>query len=192
MNIEQLKKLLQELRLYLDSTQKKKWNRSLPFDEELFDRWERAKSLGFGENTSIYQNSLVFGDVKVGKETWVGPFTILDGSGGLEVGDNCSISSGVQIYTHDTVNKRVSDGKEEIKRERTKIGNSCYIGPMAIIGKGVTIGNNSIIGTLSHVNKDIPPYSIAAGTPAKIIGQVETGKDGKVRRVYFKKGKNGK
>ena len=187
MNIEELKKLLRELGTHLDSKQKEKWNRSLPFEEELFDRWERAESLGFGEKTSIYQNSLIFGDVKVGKDTWIGPFTILDGSGGLEIGDNCSISSGVHIYTHDTVDKRVSDGKAPVKKERTVIGKSCYIGPMAIIGKGVTIGNNSIVGTLSYVSKDVPPYSIAAGTPAKVIGKIEVDKDGKVNRIYFEK-----
>ncbi|MEK7535890.1 MAG: acyltransferase [Patescibacteria group bacterium] len=187
MNIEQLQKLLQELGSHLDKLQKEKWNRSLPFDEELFDRWERAKSLGFGEKTSIYQNSLVYGDVVVGRDTWIGPFTLLDGSGGLEIGDNCSISSGVQIYTHDTVAKRVSDGKAPIIREQTKIGSSCYIGPMAIIAKGVTIGNNSIVGTLSYVNKDIPSYSIAVGTPAKVIGKVEIDENGEVKYNYFNK-----
>ncbi|HEY9582896.1 MAG TPA: acyltransferase [Candidatus Paceibacterota bacterium] len=187
MDIEQLRQLLRELGSHLDSLQKEKWNRSLPFEEGLFDRWERAKSLKFGENTSIYQNSLIFGDVKVGKDTWIGPFTILDGSGGLLIGDNCSISSGVQIYTHDTVDKRISNGKAPIIRAQTKIGNSCYIGPMTVIGKGVTIGNNSIVGTHSFVNKDIPAYSIAVGTPARVIGKVEIDGEGNVKHVYFEK-----
>ena len=90
-----------------------RWQRDLPLEELLFDRWERARSLGFGEGTSIYHNRYVFGDVRVGKHTWIGPFTVLDGTGGgLQIGDYCSISAGVQIYTHDSVAWAVSGGKE--------------------------------------------------------------------------------
>lgn len=83
----------------LRKTVKEKWDRNLPFADELFDRWERAKFLGFGENSSVYDSCLIIGSVKVGKNTWIGPFTVLDGSGGLEIGDNCSISSGANIFT---------------------------------------------------------------------------------------------
>lgn len=46
-----------------------RFNRDLPFEELLFDRWERARALGFGDKTSVYQQSYVFGDVKVGEST---------------------------------------------------------------------------------------------------------------------------
>jgi UDP-3-O-[3-hydroxymyristoyl] glucosamine N-acyltransferase len=68
-------------------------DRSPPFPEGLFDRWEHAKRLRFGEGTSIYNDSLVYGDVKVGENTWIDPYTLLDGSGGLSIGDYCSISA---------------------------------------------------------------------------------------------------
>ncbi len=87
-----------------------RWDRDLPFDELLFDRWERARSLGFGEGASIYHSALVYGDVVVGPSTWIGPFTLLDGSGGLRIGRNCSISAGVHIYSHDTVKWALSGG----------------------------------------------------------------------------------
>ena len=61
----------------------------------------------------MYDNVLVLGDVIVGRNTWIGPGCILDGSGGgLEIGDWCSISAGVQIYTHNTVNRSISLGSE--------------------------------------------------------------------------------
>ena len=125
---------------------KEQWNRSLPFADELLDRWERAKFLGFGEGTSIYDSSLVIGDVKVGRNTWIGPFTILDGSGGLEIGDYCSISSGVQIYSHDSIKWALSGGKAEYERAPVKIGDCCYIAPNTVITKGVSIGSYSLIG----------------------------------------------
>ena len=70
-----------------------KWKRDLPFEELLFDRWERAKHLGFADGANIYHNSYVYGDVTVGKETWIGPFTLIDGTGGLEIGNYCCISA---------------------------------------------------------------------------------------------------
>lgn len=184
MTKKELEKKLKELHAFLRKELMKKWKRSLPFEEELFDRWERAKYLKFGEGTSIYQLSYVYGDVKVGKNTWIGPLTILDGSGGLEIGDNCSISIGVQIYSHDTVKWVLSSGKHKYEYGKTKIGNCCCICPNSVIKKGVTIGGHSVIATGSFVNKDIPPYSIVAGVPAKVIGKVKVYKNGKVELVY--------
>lgn len=166
---------------------KEQWNRSVPFADELLDRWERAKFLGFGEGTSIYDTSLVIGDVKVGRNTWIGPFTILDGSGGLEIGDYCSISSGVQIYSHDTVKWALSGGKADYERAPVKIGNCCYIGPLGIITKGINVGGHSLIGAHSLVNKDIPPKSIAFGIPAKVVGKVEINEEGNVKLYLSKK-----
>ena len=143
--------------------------RFLPLDEEQSDRWERAKELGFGKGTSIYANSYVYGTVKVGKNTWIGPFTILDGSGGLEIGDYCSIAPGVQIYTHDSVMWAVSGGKHIVKREPVKIGNCCYIGPNTTIAKGVTIGDRVIVGANSFINKDVVSDVKISGNPATMM-----------------------
>lgn len=151
---------------------KKEHDRVLPLSENYIDRWEKAKFLGFGEGSSIYDSSLVFGNVKVGKNCWIGPNTILDGSGGvLEIGDGCDISAGVQIYTHDTVNKVTSGG--EIKKDSVSIGKHCYIGPNVIISLGVRIGDNVIVGANSFVNRDIPSNSKGHGTPFKVIAKLK-------------------
>ena len=147
----------------------KKWNRDLPIEELLFDRWERAKKLGFGNGTSIYHSSYVYGDVKVGEYSWIGPFTILDGTGELEIGSYCSISAGVQIYTHDTVNWALSGGDEPYEYAPVRIGDRCYIGPNTVICKGVSIGDGCIVGANSVVLSDILAGSKAWGCPAKIV-----------------------
>ena len=164
---------LKELHEQLMKAQKDRWDRSISFVDELFDRWDRAGFLGFGQGTSIYQDSLVLGDVTVGKDTWIGPFTILDGSYSLTIGSNCSISAGVQVYTHDTVKKRILGGKGEKRKGSTKIGDSCYIGPLSVIAAGVTIGDHVIVGAHSFVSSDIPPYSVAFGVPARIKGTIK-------------------
>jgi len=141
--------------------------RVLPLNELLTDRWEKAQFLGFGKGTSIYDSSIVIGDVKVGVNTWIGANTVLDGSGKLEIGSNCSISIGVQIYSHETVEWAISGGEKPYKYQKTIIGNNCYIGPNTIISKGVTIGEGTIIGANSFVNKSFPKGSKIAGNPAK-------------------------
>src|SRR5204863_7859634 len=120
---------LHALHDFLFSEFKKQFNRSLPFADEVFDRWERAKKLGWGEGSSVYDSSCIFGDVSVGKRCWIGPFTIIDGSGGLTIGDSCTISAGVHIYSHDNLKQTLSGGKFSIEHAPVSIGNCSYIGP---------------------------------------------------------------
>jgi acetyltransferase-like isoleucine patch superfamily enzyme len=171
-DIQEQKVLGWLLRIFkiLFNGKKDKFNRGLSFGDCFVDRFEKAKALGFGEGTSVYDNVLVLGDVRVGKNCWIGPNVILDGSGGLEIGDNCSISAGVQIYSHDSVDWAISGGRNEYKYKKTKIGNNVYIAPNVIIQKGITIGNKVIIGANSFVNCDIPNNSKAYGSPVKIQG----------------------
>lgn len=163
-----------------------KWKRDLPFDELLFDRWTRAASLGFGADASIYHHSYVYGDVQVGEHTWIGPFTILDGSGGIRIGRYCSISAGVQIYTHDSVRWALSAGQAEYDRAPVAIGDCCYIGPQAVIAKGVRLGDHVVVAAGSFVNRDVPAYSIVAGAPCRAIGRVVI--DGTTVRLDFDAG----
>lgn len=146
-----------------------KWRRTLPFGDYVSDRWTRAAELGFGEGSSVYDSVLVLGDVQVGARTWIGPFVVLDGSGGLSIGDNCSISAGVQIYSHDSVQWAVSGGTAPYDRAPTRIGNRCYLGPNTVVAKGVTIGDGAVIGANSLVLSDIPAGAKAYGTPCRIV-----------------------
>jgi acetyltransferase-like isoleucine patch superfamily enzyme len=179
---EQLQAALVSLYDDLRADSRSRWRRDLPLEELLFDRWERAASLGFGERTSIYHSSYVYGDVAVGSNTWIGPFVLLDGTGGLTIGDNCSISTGVQIYTHDTVKWAVSGGSAAYEHSPVSIGSSCYIGSQSVIAKGVSIGDHCVIGACSFVNRDVPPNTIAGGVPIRRLGRVEI-QDGEVDLV---------
>ncbi|WP_229955036.1 acyltransferase [Parasphingorhabdus litoris] len=163
--------LLNNLKNFWQSRHKvieEKFDRSLPFGDYIVDRWEKAQALGFEEGASVYDNVCVFGDVQVGKNSWIGPNTILDGSGRLMIGSHCSISAGVQIYSHDTVAWAISGGKDAYEYGTTRIGDDCYIGPNTIIAKGVQIGDRCIVGANSLVLNDIPNDSKAWGNPAKL------------------------
>ena len=151
---------------------KEKFNRVLPVGDLISDRWEKAKFAGFGEGTSVYDSTVILGDVSVGENTWIGPFVVLDGSGGLKIGNNCSISAGVQIYSHDSVKWAISGGMEKYEYAKTSIGNNCYIAPNVVIAKGVELGDGCIVGTNSFVKESFPSGSKIAGNPAKIINSL--------------------
>ncbi|MEO5670664.1 MAG: acyltransferase [Ramlibacter sp.] len=146
--------------------------RSLPLADYVVDRWEKAAELGFGQGTSVYDSVLVLGDVIVGRNTWIGPFVVLDGSGGLSIGSNCSISAGVHLYSHDTVQWAVSGGTAAYEHAPTSVADNCYIGPHTVVAKGVSIGKGCIVGANSVVLTSLPDGSKAAGNPCRIIGQV--------------------
>ena len=149
---DEIRALLKSLR----QSMRDQFNRHVSIQDLLSDRWETAEFYGFGQGSSCYNNVLIIGDVTVGKNTWIGPNVILDGSGGLEIGDYVSISAGVQIYTHHTVNWSTSMGRAKISKMPTRIGNGVYVGPNSVIQQGVSIGDRSVIGAMSFVNKDVP------------------------------------
>jgi acetyltransferase-like isoleucine patch superfamily enzyme len=154
----------------LDQYQRERWHRHVTAGDAVIDRWERARQLGFGAGSSVYDSALVIGDVRVGRNTWIGPHTVLDGSGGLSIGDWCSISSGVQVYSHDSIARALSGGEFPVARASSSIGSNTYIGPSAIIAKGVAIGSKCIVGAASLVLDTLPDGSVAYGTPATVVG----------------------
>lgn len=159
---------------------KDRWKRVLPFGEVFTDRWEKARLLEFGEGASIYDSAVVIGDVKVGAKSWIGPNCVLDGSGGLTIGATCSISSGVQIYSHDTVEWAVSGGVAPYRQQATEIGDHVYLGPNTVVAAGSSIGTGCIVGAQSFVKGELAPYTFAAGCPARVLGRVSVAEDGSV------------
>ena len=136
-----------ELYSSLRSEKKKKWDRVLPFQELISDRWELAEYMNAGKNASVYNNSYIYGNVKIGKNSWIGPYTILDGSGSkLIIGDYVSISAGVHVYTHNVVKSMLSGGKIPYEKKSVSIGSNTYIGPNVIISMKGDVGNRCVIG----------------------------------------------
>lgn len=162
----------------------KKYKRVNPFYEDFTDWKERGKFLFGKTNVTVYGSSNVAGDVNVGNNTWIGPYTALDGSGGLNIGENCSISSKVNIVSHDTVKWALSGGIEAYEYASISIGNNCFIGTGAFIGKGVTLGNHCLVAAGAVVTKSFPDFSIIAGIPAKKIGKVLLNDEGKITLSY--------
>lgn len=163
-----------------------KYNRVLPSGEYIFNRFDKGDYLNCGKNSSVYDTSVVMGDVEIGDNVWVGPYTLLEGSNGkLKIGNYVSIDAGVMVYTHDSTKYYVSGGTEAFVKGDVTIGDYTVIGTMSMIGCNVSIGEHCVIGAHSFVNKDIPANSIAVGTPVRIIGKVIIDEEGKVSFAYF-------
>ncbi|MEK9613580.1 MAG: acyltransferase [Flavobacteriaceae bacterium] len=161
-----------------------KYSRVNPFIEDLTDWKERGKYLFGKENVTVYGSSNISGNIEVGENTWIGPYTALDGSGGLIIGKNCSISSKVNIVSHDTIKWALSGGLEGYEHAPIRIGDNCFIGTGAFIGKGVSIGNNCLVAANSVVTNDFDDFSIIGGIPGKKIGKVLVTDDKKVKLVF--------
>lgn len=90
----------------------------------------------------------------------------------LCIGDNTIIAGNVLITTENHGMNPESElpyARQPLTSKRVKIGSNVWIGQNAVILPGVEIGDNSVIAAGSVVTKSIPPYCIAAGTPAKVI-----------------------
>jgi acetyltransferase-like isoleucine patch superfamily enzyme len=175
----ELHALDQELR----ERKRREFDRDLPFQELVFDRWERARSLGFGEGSSVYHDACFFGDVDVGSNVWIGPWTMIDGSGGgVRIGDGCTIAAGVHIYTHDNVLATLSGGSLPFHTGGVTIGERTYVGAQAAILAGVSIGSMCVVGAHSLVTEPVPDRAVVLGSPARIRGRVE-GVDDTVRVI---------
>ena len=111
------------------------------------------------------------GRVSVGEKVNIGTFSFLAGYGGLSIGDNCAIASHVVIttYRHLFSDKTVPIRDQEVEFGPVAIEDDVWIGTHALIMPGVRIGGGSVIAAGAVVTKDVPPRSIAAGVPARVI-----------------------
>jgi len=109
--------------------------------------------------------------LKIGNNSSIGPYSYIGCSGLIEIGNNVIMSPRVSIYAENHLYAGLDQPimKQGVKREFVRIEDDCWIAANTVILSGVTIGKGSVIAAGSVVNKDVPPYSVVAGVPAKVI-----------------------
>jgi acetyltransferase-like isoleucine patch superfamily enzyme len=122
---------------------------------------ERNVDIGCLEDTSIH----------IDEDTFIAPNVCIEGPGDIKIGKHCLIASHSGIYAN---NHNFADPIEPIKyqgitRKGIVIEDDCWLGHGVTVLDGVTIGKGSVIGAGAVVNKDIPPFSVAVGIPARVI-----------------------
>lgn len=130
----------------------------------------RLSGIAIGDGSSIHMGARFYkpANIRIGNDTIIGEGVILDGRAQLTIGDHVDFASEVMVYNsqHDTG----SDDFHAISAP-VVIEDYVFVGPRAIILPGVTIGKGAVVAAGAVVTKDIQPFEIVGGVPAKVIGE---------------------
>jgi len=125
-------------------------------------------SVGRGSIIHMWANFFDPKGVSLGEDTIVGDHCFLDGRAQLKIGAHTDIASQVLIY-----NSEHDLAAEDFRAitSPVEIGDYVFVGPRAIILPGVKIGNGAVVAAGAVVTKEVPPFKIVGGVPAKEIGE---------------------
>ena len=136
------------------------------------------RSIMIGDNSEIHEYCVLrtfskTGYIHIGQNTSLNRNGMIWGAGGITIGNDVRIGPRVNIATNNHIfqDRNQLIRKQGVTTEKVVIEDDIWIGANVTILAGVTIGKGSVIGAGSVVNKEIPPYSIYAGIPAKKIGE---------------------
>lgn len=102
--------------------------------------------------------------LRLGFRTDIGAFTYINAKFGVWIEDDVQLGSHCSVYSVSTIDGKT--GKVTLKK-------NCRIGSHSVLMPGVTVGENSIVGAFSFVNKDIPDNVVAMGVPAKVVKKID-------------------
>ena len=133
------------------------------------------RKFSLGDNSVIESfcciNNAV-GDVIIGDHTRVGLHNTVIGP--VKIGSHVNLAQGITVtaLNHNFADKDRKIDEQGISTVPVTIGDDIWIGANAVILPGVTIGNHSVVAAGAVVTKDVPPHSLVAGVPAKIIKEI--------------------
>ena len=111
------------------------------------------------------------GAIHIARRVWLGPYVVIYGQGGVEIGEQTLISMHCTILSSNhgvpPLGKLIRDTPDELRP--TKIGRDVWIGASAVILGGVSIGDGAVIAAGAVVNRDVEAGAVVAGVPARRI-----------------------
>jgi len=122
------------------------------------------------ESFSCINNAV--GDVIIGDHTRVGLHNTIIGP--VSIGSHVNLAQGITVtaLNHNFADKNLRIDEQGVSTSPVTIGDDIWIGANAVILPGVTIGNHSVVAAGAVVTKDVPPHTLVAGVPAKIIKEL--------------------
>ena len=125
----------------------------------------------------VHKTASVIGNVIIGKDVYIGDRVIiidrLSDKGNIIIGDRASISSGVTLVSSSSPNNSRITPYVKTSYGRIVIGNDAWLGTGSIILPNVSIGECAVVGAGAVVTRDVAPFTIVAGVPAKKVGEVK-------------------
>lgn len=136
--------------------------------------YRRIFRLKLGEDSVIFNNCEIRDPhrISIGNFTSIGDHCILDGRGGLTVGNCVNFSTGVWIWT---MQHKVNDPDFGGESAPVIIGDYAWISCRTVLLPGVRVGEGAVVAAGAVVTKDVEPYAIVGGVPAKKIGERSQG-----------------
>ncbi len=132
--------------------------------EKRFANWKQPK-IREGKLTKYHWLVQYVANLKLGKKTDIGAFCYINAKNGVIIEDEVQIGSHCSIYSISTIDEK--EGRVILKK-------NCRIGSHCVIMPGIAVGENSIVGAFSFVNKDIPANVVAFGIPARVVRKLNT------------------
>lgn len=130
----------------------------------------RLAGVKIGKGSTVHMGAKFYDTerITIGVDTIVGEDVVFDGRDSLSIGNHVDIASEVMLYNaeHD-----VHDPEFRPVSAPIRVEDYVFIGPRAIILPGVTIGKGAIVAAGAVVTKDVAPFAIVGGVPAKVIGE---------------------
>jgi serine acetyltransferase len=113
------------------------------------------------------------GYIRIGNRVEIGPYSVLWGGGGIEIGDDVHLGAHVHLTSQQGRRAASVDPRVALPIEcaPVRIEDHVLVYSGAIVVPGVTIGHHAVIGAGSVVVADVPPYALAAGVPARIVSE---------------------
>ncbi|QQG42907.1 MAG: acyltransferase [Candidatus Giovannonibacteria bacterium] len=124
-----------------------------------FKNW-RVPRIRHGKPTKYNWVVLRPEGLKLGKNTDIGAYTLIAAHYGVEIEDDVQVGSHCSLYSYSTIDN---------KKGKVVLKTNCRIGTHSSVMPGITIGENTIVGAHSFVNKSLPPNVIAVGVPARVL-----------------------
>jgi acetyltransferase-like isoleucine patch superfamily enzyme len=111
------------------------------------------------------------GEVEIGAKTVIGQEVTISAYQRVRIGEQCIIADRAMFidFDHSVVDVERSIREQGIYKRDVVVGSNCWIGYGACVLRGVTIGDNSVVGTYAVVTKDVPANAVVAGVPARVI-----------------------
>ncbi len=143
--------------------------------------------IDIGDNTLVMHHAelhvynfrdLPHAGIRIGRDGLIGEFCIIRGPGGVLIGDRVYLSPMVHLYSSNHVfdDPDLPFTAQEITAEGIVIEDDCWIGAMVVILDGVTVGRGSVVAAGAVVTQDVPPHSLVAGVPARVVRDLKAEK----------------